>query len=156
MKNHWKSLGISILIPLVTGGVSALLSGGMMSAYDMLRKPPLSPAGWLFPAVWTILYILMGIGSWLIYQKAKSNGEAVTALLLYGTQLLFLFVWPIIFFRLKWYFPAFVWLVALLFLIIRCIQEFGSWSRLAAGLMIPYLIWVIFAGYLNLGVLILN
>ena len=138
---------ISILIPLAVGSISALISGNM-SSYTALNKPAFSPPGYIFPIVWTILYILMGISS---YSPNKAK-----ALLIYGIQLFFNFCWSILFFGFNLYLLAFIWLIALIFIIIIMIREFYAVTPLAAYLQIPYLIWCIFAAYLNLFLFIMN
>lgn len=147
MKIRNKSaLIISILIPLAVGSMSALFSGNM-SSYSILDKPAFSPPGFIFPIVWTILYILMGISSYIVYSSNSPNKPK--ALLIYGIQLFFNFCWSIIFFGLDLYLFAFIWLIALIFIIIIMIRQFYIVSPLAAYLQIPYLIWCIFAAYLN-------
>lgn len=149
-------LAISILIPLAVGSVSSLFTRNSMAAFGQLDKPPLSPPGWLFPVVWFLLYVLMGIASYIIYQKGTDQEEVIQALRIYALQLVFNFFWSIFFFRFEWYLFAFFWLVALWILILFTILQFGKLSKAAAYLMIPYLIWVTFAGYLNLGIYLLN
>ena len=156
MKIKPQALLVSIGIPLLVGGLSALLSGGGMAAFSMLQKPPLSPPGWLFPVVWTILYVLMGIASYLVYTADADQQEISRALIAYGLQLFFNFFWSILFFRFGWYFFSFLWLAALWALILLTIRSFAVIDKRAAYLLIPYLIWVTFAGYLNLGIALLN
>lgn len=156
MKTQWKSLLTAIAIPLATGFLSSFLSAGGMQTFAALNKPPLSPPGWLFPVVWTILYILMGVSSWLIWKDTPRCPEAKDGLLLYGIQLIFNFFWSIIFFRFRLYFPAFIWLLGLIFQIVSCIRIFAKCSKTASNLLIPYLIWCMFASYLNLGIFLLN
>ena len=133
--------------------MSALFSGNM-SSYSILDKPAFSPPGFIFPIVWTILYILMGISSYIVYSSNSPNKPK--ALLIYGIQLFFNFCWSIIFFGLDLYLFAFIWLIALIFIIIIMIRQFYIVSPLAAYLQIPYLIWCIFAAYLNFSIFILN
>lgn len=147
------TLIISILIPLAVGGISALISGNM-STYSSLKQTVLSPPGFIFPIVWTILYILMGISSYIIY--SSNSTEKPKALLLYGIQLFFNFCWSIIFFKYNLYLFAFIWLVALIGVIILMIRQFYSISPLAAYLQLPYLVWCIFAAYLNFSIFVLN
>ncbi len=156
MKIKWKQLIIAILIPLLVGGLSALISGGGMEAFQSLNQPPLSPPGWLFPVVWTILYILMGIASYLVYTSEAPKADKFLAFGLYGFQLFFNFFWSIIFFNLEKYLFAFVWLIVLWMLIIMTTVVFRTISKSAARLMIPYILWVTFAGYLNLAIYLLN
>ncbi|MBO5373133.1 MAG: tryptophan-rich sensory protein [Lachnospiraceae bacterium] len=144
-----------IAIPVLTGALSALISSGGMQAFEQLNKPPLSPPGWLFPVVWTILYVLMGIASYLIV-TADTKENRSDALRVYGLQLVVNFFWSIFFFNLEWYLFSFVWLILLWILILVTILRFYPISKTAAKLMIPYLVWVTFAGYLNLAIWILN
>lgn len=153
MKIQWKKLISCLAIPLAAGGLSALLTRGSMESFEALNKPALSPPGWLFPVVWTVLFVLMGIASYL---AAVSGGPNRTALAVYGVQLLFNFVWPLLFFRLAQYLPAFIWLVILWVLILVTAVLFYRISKPAGYLMLPYLTWVAFAGYLNLAIFLLN
>ena len=147
------SLIIAILIPIAVGTLSALFSGNMQ-IYSRINKPALSPPGTLFPIVWTILYILMGISSYIIYESNDLNKES--ALRTYALQLFFNFFWSIIFFRLNLYFTAFVWLLALIFLIVKMIVQFHRIKPIAAYLQMPYLLWCVFAAYLNFMIFRLN
>ena len=155
MKQNRRQLLICIAIPLAVGGLSAWLTRGSMDTFAALNKPPLSPPGWLFPVVWTILYILMGIASYLVLTSAKPN-RSRSALLVYGVQLFFNFFWPILFFSLKLYLSAFFWLVLLWLLILVTTVLFYKIAKPAGLLLVPYLLWVAFAGYLNLGIYLLN
>lgn len=155
MKIKKKPFIIAILLPLAVGGLSALLAGGM-SDFETVNKPPLSPPGWLFPVVWTILYIAMGLASYLVYVSTAPAFKKNSALLCYGMQLFFNFMWSIIFFRWKLYLFAFIWLLILLALIICTAVKFYKISSIAGYLLIPYILWVSFAAYLNLGIYILN
>lgn len=142
----------SILIPLATGILSSLLSGNM--SYNTLNKPAFSPPGYIFPVVWTVLYILMGISSYLIY-SSDAPGKT-NALRTYRIQLFFNFFWSILFFRYSLYLPAFLWLIILIVLIAVMIYRFYQISPLAAYLQIPYLLWCLFAAYLNFSIYLLN
>lgn len=156
MKIKWKALIFCIAIPLIIGRVAGFISKDSMSIFETLNKPPLSPPGWLFPVVWTILYTLMGIASYLVLTSGTSQKDAAKALKLYGLQLLFNFMWTFWFFYLQWYWFSFIWLAALWLLILATAIAFYRISKPAAYLLIPYLAWVAFAGYLNLGIAILN
>ncbi len=146
------SLIISILIPILIGTLSSLFSGNMSTA--MFHKPSFSPPSFLFPIVWTILYILMGISSYLIYSSDRPNKGK--ALALYAIQLFFNFFWSILFFGSSQYLFAFVWLIALICIIIMMINQFYAIEPLAAYLQIPYLLWCLFAAYLNYMIYRLN
>lgn len=145
-----------IAIPLVVGGIASWLSGGAMEAFQNLNKPPLSPPGWLFPVVWTILYTLMGISSYLVITSDANQSDIYRALSVYGYQLIVNFLWPTFFFNFQWYLFSFFWLVLLWILVLVMIILFYSISKKAAYLNIPYLVWLTFAGYLNLGIWLLN
>lgn len=148
---------ISIIIALAIGGFSALLTKDNMNLYDYIIKPPLSPPMIVFPIVWSILFILMGIGSAMIFQdREKDRGAAYSALWMYGIQLVVNFFWSIIFFNMKAYLFAFVWILLLWVLIIIMITRFYKVNKTAAYLQIPYILWVTFAAYLTFMVYFLN
>ena len=158
MRINWKVFIICIVIPLIVGTVAGLFTRGGMESFEQLNKPPLSPPAWVFPVAWTILYTLMGISSYLIYssENTKGNNEISRALSTYGNQLLVNFLWPAFFFNFGWYFFSFLWLVLLWILVAKMILEFGEISKSGALINVPYLLWLSFAGYLNLGVWLLN
>ena len=131
---RYKPLLISILIPLAIGGLSGFLIRGAMG----------------------ILYLLMGIASFLVYQKNSGTTEKHRALRLYAISLILNFLWPILFFNLHAYWLSFFLLLFLLVIVFLTTIAFCSVSRNAARLLFPYLIWLFYAGYLNLGVAILN
>lgn len=145
-----------IALPLLVGGLSSFLTRESMDVFMQLNKPPLSPPGWVFGVVWTILYTLMGISSYLVIQSGAEEEMINKALSVYVYQLIVNFLWPTFFFNLGWYLFAFLWLVLLWILVLIMIIRFYNVSRLAGLLQIPYLIWLTFAGYLNLGVWLLN
>lgn len=155
MKPNIKTLLIALAIPLAVGGAATLLSGGM-GDYRMLNQPPLSPPGWVFPIVWTLLYLLMGYSSYRVYTSEKPRAQINRALRLYGAQLLFNFIWPIVFFGFNWYLGAFIVLIILWVLILLTLRAFTAIDEAAGDLLIPYILWVTFAGYLNFGVYFLN
>lgn len=148
-----KALLICLLLPLGVGGASALLCRGAFPMYAALKKPPLSPPGWVFPAVWTALYLLMGAASYRVWAGKRTNIRE--ALWLYTAQLAANFLWPLLFFGLKWYALALFCLAALFVLVLLTAVHFFWADRLGGALMLPYLCWVGFAGYLNAGVLFL-
>lgn len=157
LKSNVKTFIIAIVIALAVGMLSALVTRNNMDIYQDIIEPPLSPPMILFPIVWTILYLLMGISSGCIATYRDIKKEAVSeALFAYGLQLFFNFFWSIIFFNFRAYLFAFIWLVVLWFLILRMILKFHKIDPRAAYLQIPYLIWVGFAGYLTFGIYWLN
>ena len=149
---QWKPLIVSLLISLGAGALGSILSGNNMEQYMQMYKPPLSPPGFIFPIVWTILFILMGIAAYLIYISPSEDKK--TALTVYLIQLAANVLWSVIFFRFDAYLLAFAWLVFLWYLIFVTIKQFYPINKIAAYLMLPYLAWVTFAGYLNLAIAI--
>lgn len=145
-----KPLVISLLISLGAGGLSAFLTRGSMAQYRNIYKPPLSPPGWVFPVVWTILFILMGIAAYLVY--ISDSPDKSTALRLYGFQLVLNVAWSIIFFNFNAYLLAFAWLLLLWFMVYLTYKEFGEVNKIAAWLLLPYILWLTFAAYLNLAI----
>ena len=156
MRIKWKPLIISVLLPLVVGGLSALLAGNSMEAFQSFKQPPLSPPGWLFPIVWTALYVLMGVASYLVAASDAPAGEIKNALKAYAIQLAINFFWSILFFRFGLLWFSFFWLLLLWGFLVETIILFGRISKTAGLLLIPYLLWVTFAGYLNFAVALLN
>ena len=146
----------SIAIPIILGAASGFLTRNAMKDFETLNQPPLSPPGWLFPIVWTILYVLMGISAYMIKVANASAEEIDDALTIYRYQLIVNFLWPVFFFNFGWYLFAFAWLLLLWILVIFMIRKFYEISKPAAYLNIPYLIWLTFAAYLNFGVWWLN
>lgn len=155
MKIDYKKLLIQLAIPLAVGGLAALLSGGM-GDYQSLNKPLLSPPGWVFPIVWSILYLLMGYSAYRIQVSGVENTKIKQAFLFYGLQLFFNFLWPIIFFGLQWRLTAFFILITLWVLIYITMRLFTAIDETAGDLLLPYLLWVTFAGYLNISTFLLN
>lgn len=155
MKMDRKKLIFCLALPLAVGGVSSLLSGGM-EAYGTLQRPPLSPPGWLFPIVWTVLYLLMGYASYRVLVSGAEKRLVQSAWALYGAQLLANFIWPLIFFGGQLYLTALIWLTVLWVLIFLTIRVFSEVDEAAGDLLIPYILWVTFAWYLNLGIFLLN
>ena len=142
----------SILILVVLGGIVGIIISNFMD-YDIINKPLLSPPAIVFPIIWTILYILMGI-SYGILKANDLADEKVNSV--YFTQLLTNITWPIVFFAFKWRFIAIIWIIVLLILIIYMTAIFYKKNKLAGLLQIPYIIWTIFATYLTIGVYVLN
>lgn len=153
-KVNYKQLAISLAISLGIGVLSGIITMMGMDDFKSANKPPLTPPDYLFPIVWTILFILMGISAYIIYRS--DTLEKGNALIVYGIQLLVNFFWPIFFFNMSAYLFSFIWIIILWLLIILMIKMFYPISKTAALLQIPYLIWVTFAAYLNFGVFLLN
>jgi len=142
----------SILIPLILGGLVGFFISDSMD-YDMLVKPALAPPAFIFPIVWTILYTLMGVSYGILKSNSLLDGNTK---FLYYLQLVVNLLWPIFFFVFKWRFFSFVWIIILVLLVIAMISEFYSKNKTAGLLQLPYLLWLLFATYLNLSTYLLN
>ena len=142
----------AILVPVIVGGIVGILISGSMD-YNSLQKPFLSPPSIIFPIVWTILYILMGVSYGILKEKSLIDSNIT---LIYYLQLAVNALWPIFFFILKWRLFSFFWILLLAILVIWMIIKFYSKDKLAGLLQVPYAIWTIFATYLNLGIYLLN
>ena len=150
-----KKLLICLGLPLAVGGLSTLVSGGM-DLYGQLVKPPLSPPGWVFPVVWSVLFLLMGYASYRVLTADAPKEEKRRALIFYGVQLALNFLWSPVFFGLGRLLLAFAILVALWVMILLTGNLFSQIDKNAGKLLVPYLLWVTFAGYLNFAFFLLN
>lgn len=156
MKINKRLLLLCIAIPLIVGIVAGLLTRNSMEVFSMVEKPPLAPPAWLFPVVWTILYALMGISSYIVLTSDASQEEIKSAIQLYAYQLVVNFLWPSFFFNFGWYLFSFLWLILLWVLVFLMIRKFYDINPIAAYLNVLYLVWLTFAGYLNAGIWLLN
>ncbi len=162
---------VSIAAALAAGGISSVFAMSAMEEYGALKQPPLAPPPWLFPVVWTILFVLMGISAAIIYIIGKQDrsggtvrcggnsdigGQAACALRVYLVQLILNMLWTPLFFTLNLRLAAFVLLVMLLITVIVMTCSFFKLDKVSGILMLPYIAWLLFAGYLNLGTYILN
>lgn len=147
---------LALFTPLIIGMISAAISARGMVAYGNMEKPPLSPPAWLFSVAWTILYLMMGLASYFVLASETDQKIKYSSLLLYGIQLVMNFFWSIIFFKWEMYFGAFIWLILMLILVIICAIKFHRARKVAGYLLIPYVIWLTFAAYLNLGTVIIS
>ena len=152
MLNKFKTYFKAILIPVLVGGIVGFFISGSID-YNSLEKPFLSPPSITFPIVWTIIYILMGISYAILESNSLVNSKINS---IYYLQLFFNALWPIAFFLLKWRLFAFIWIIILAVLIIIMIARFYEKQKTAAWLQVPYLLWALFATYLNFGVYLLN
>lgn len=150
--NKIKIYAKSILIPVLVGGIVGLIISGFMD-YNTLEKPLLAPPSILFPIVWTILYILMGISYGILKNNNEINSEIDT---IYYIQLIVNALWSIFFFVFKWRLFSFVWILLLAVLVLTMILKFYNKNKVAGLLQIPYLLWVVFASYLNIAFYVLN
>lgn len=156
MKIEWKKLAVSLAVPLAVGGAAALITKDNMVMFEVLEKPPLAPPGWVFPAAWTVLYILMGLASYKVWISDAPPERRRAAGVYYALSLVFNFGWPIIFFNLEKYLAAFVWLCLLWLFTLAAAVQFKRADKASGWLMLPYVLWVTFAGYLNMGIYLLN
>ncbi|ADK15600.1 MULTISPECIES: TspO/MBR family protein [Clostridium] len=155
-EKHIGKLIISIIIAEGVGAISAFLGMSNQEMYSQLVKPVFSPPGWIFPIVWIILFFLMGTAAYRIWIRGKQGEDVKRALVLYVIQLALNFMWTIIFFRFQLYGLAFLELMILLVFILMTTFEFSKIDKTAAYLMIPYILWVSFAGILNYAIWMLN
>ena len=155
MDKNLKKRLISWVIPLAVGGLATLLSGGT-DLYRTINQPPLSPPAWVFPLVWSALYIAMGEAAYRVLTSGADKGQIKKALIAYGVQLFLNFLWPLFFFGGKMYLTAFIILIILWVAVFITTRRFSRIDENAGDLLLPYLLWVTFAGYLNLGVFLLN
>lgn len=151
-KIDWKVLLFFLLYTFILAGIGTLLGGGF--DIDSLNKPPLAPPAWLFPIVWTVLYALMSIAAYLVFMS--NDLDRGPSLRLYLLQVAVNALWPLLFFRLEWRLFAFFWLLLLILLVVLTMIGFRRINRTAFRLLIPYLLWITFAAYLNLGFYLLN
>ena len=156
MRINTKRLLLSVALPLLVGGLAGLLTRNSMETFAMVKKPPLAPPAWLFPVAWTILYTLMGIASYLVWESDAQPQKKQNAFNVYFYQLIANFLWPVFFFNLGWYLFAFLWLILLWVLVWITFRRFYEISKPAGVILIPYLLWLTFAGYLNWGIWYLN
>ncbi len=155
MWNKIKPFAITIGITLLVGGLAGLLTMNSTALYQDLTLPPLSPPDWVFPVVWTILYVLMGVAAGLVL-RLEDTPARNEALLYYALQLMVNFLWPIVFFAMESFWLAFALILLLVWLIVNTILAFRPLDSRTTWLLLPYLLWTLFATYLNLGVAILN
>lgn len=154
-KINWYQLLEIVLVTELVGVLSSLLSGSARQIYTSFVKPPLSPPGWLFGVVWPVLYLLMGVAAYIIYQTPQTLNSK-KAITLYWVQLFVNFLWSIVFFRFKWYWISVAVILLLDVLVLITTIWFYKIKKVAGYLMIPYLLWILFATYLNIGIAVLN
>ena len=149
-----KTLITCIAIPLIFGVISRFL--GDASTFELINKPNFAPPKIVFPIVWSILYILMGISSYIIYTSDVNYNAKKQALTIYGIQLILNTVWTLFFFNFKWYLFSFWWIILIILFVILMIYNFNRIKPIAAYLQIPYLLWLIFASILTYNIYLLN
>lgn len=156
-KQNYIKLFVSIVVAQLAGIIGSLYTSNSISTwYKTLVRPEIAPPNWVFGPVWTTLYILMGISAYIIWSKGYSDKKVKLALSVYFGQLLLNTLWSILFFGLRDIRSAFIEIIALWIMIALNIFLFGKISKTAGYLLIPYLLWVSFASYLNYSFMILN
>lgn len=151
-----KKFLISLAIPLAVGGLSAFITRGDRNLYDEVRRPIFSPPAAVFPIVWTILYIFMGISLYLVWNHLDEYSKKGTAYVFFAIQLFLNFIWSPVFFSARQFMAAFIIIIFLMVAVIAMLISFYKVDKRAGLLQIPYIIWLIMAGYLNFGIYILN
>ncbi|TCO78030.1 TspO/MBR family protein [Marinisporobacter balticus] len=155
-KKNIFTLIVCIFIPELVGLLSGFLTKDAYGKYQNLIQPKFAPPPWVFGVVWPILFFLMGIASYRIWMLKSEKARGKNALFYYGLQLFFNFFWSILFFGLALRGLALIELLILLILIIITCIKFYRLDKVAGYLFIPYIVWVAFAGILNLSILWLN
>lgn len=153
MKIDYKALLYSIFIPVFLGSFVGFLTAPF-NDYNNLVQPVFAPPAIVFPIVWTILYILMGISCYLVIKSGSDKKN--DALFVYGIQLIINLFWSVWFFVFKFYFLSFIWILLLIGFVVVMIKKFYDISKISAYLQIPYLIWLVFASILNISIVFLN
>ena len=146
----------TIALPILAGILSALLISGNTDLYNVLILPPFAQPQWAFPVVWSIWYTAMGVSLYLYRRTAIPESEKKEGYILFFTQLFLCFLWPILFFNLKLYFVAFIDLLLLFVFALRTVITFYRANRISGILLIPYLLFLVYAGYLSFAVWLLN
>jgi translocator protein len=155
--NNIIKLIISIVASFAAGGIGSLFTfKAIPTWYPGLRKPPYTPPNWAFGPVWTTLYILMGISVFLVWQKGLDTSGAILAFVFFWIQLVINALWSVIFFGMKSKGGGVITIIILWLLILATIVTFFRVSSWAGALLIPYIVWVSIASYLNIGVWVLN
>ena len=156
-KDFWnrnKTLIVQVVLALLAGGLASLLGGDTADLYQRLTAPPLAPPGWVFPVVWTVLYILMGLAAGLVARSEDMDRDR--ALFFYYVQLGMNVLWPLVFFRFEWITFGAVWLLLLVVAVGITQRQFRTVNTAAGWLLVPYLVWCLFALYLHVGFAVLN
>jgi benzodiazapine receptor len=151
------AFGVSLLLTLAIGTVASFVTRPEIKGwYSTLTKPSFTPPNWLFPVAWIIIYIMIATSAYLVWKKRDASGTYKTAAIIYTMQLALNFLWSIIFFGTHRLFTALFIIIALLFMIVLNISWFGRFSKTAAWLLVPYIIWVCYATLLNISICVLN
>lgn len=153
MRIDWKKLIIITVITFIVGTFFSFFTMNSMDTFKELSKP-INVPGVLFPIVWSILYLLMSISCYLIVQS--NDKDKKEGIILYAIQLVINSLWTLIFFGLGAYLLSFIWIIILLIVVIIMMAKFYNINKIAMYINIPYVLWLLFAAYLNLGIYLLN
>lgn len=153
MKINWKKLIIITIVTFIVGSFFSFFTMNNMDTFKELNKP-INVPGIIFPIVWSILYLLMSISLYIVLEKDNKNKQK--AIISYVVQLIINSLWSLIFFGFEAYLFSFIWIILLLISVVVMIINFYKVNKTTAYLHIPYVLWIIFAGYLNLGIYLLN
>ncbi len=151
MKKHIINF-FRLFLPIILGGITGFLIKDFID-FNSIIKPPLAPPSWLFPIAWSILYLLIGLAYYLYKKEFEEFSEIE---IIYFLQLFFNYAWTIIFFILKWRFFSIIWIFILIGLNILLTIKFLQKKKISGYLLTPYLLWLCFATYLNIGIYLLN
>lgn len=154
-KNIW-TLVAAMLIPMAVGGFSAFLTGNDMKIYENMARPFLAPPGWVFPVAWTILYLMMGCASYLVYTSDADKESRRKAMTFYAAQLIMNFFWSTLFFTYARLMVSFIWIMVMWVLVLICMIKFFKINRTAGLMMGGLFLWTTFAAYLNLACYIMG
>lgn len=149
-------LVVCVLTPVAVGALASFLTKNNMYVFDNLKKPMFTPPAIVFPIVWSLIYVMMGAGLYLALRNSINFSQKMYVIYPYAIQLLLNFCWSLIFFNLRSYIAAFVCLALMLIMIVRTIVVWSHVSKASTYPMIVYLLWVVFAGYLNLAIVLMN
>ena len=149
-----KKLLFYVITTFVFGLIGAFLGGGTSQIYKSLVKPPFSPPGIVFPIVWSILYLLMGVSAYFLSNERKT--EVSNLLKVYWVQLILNALWPLVFWRLETFELAAIIILVMIFFVCWLVIRTLKVNKMSALLLIPYIVWLLFALYLNIGIAVLN
>jgi translocator protein len=154
VQNRWKMLALLVGLCLGVGSIAGFaVSASVVDWYPTLTKPSWTPPVWLFGPAWTVLYIMMAVAAWLVWQRQPASGRAMT---LFYVQLILNFGWSFFFFGLRSPLLGLFDIIALWTMILLTAFAFFRHSHVAGAMMVPYLLWVSFATALNIAIVLLN
>jgi benzodiazapine receptor len=154
--NYFKLFASVLLCQLAGAAGSIFTASSLTDWYSLLEKPVFNPPSWVFFPVWTLLYTLMGISLYIVWEKGLHDREVKIGLIIFGIQLVLNILWSFLFFGLRSPYYGFVEIIFLWLAILLTIIQFRNISKTASYLLVPYILWVSFAALLNYNLWILN